>query len=110
MKRACSSLCVLAAFTAAFWSHPPTASATPSDWQVKKCQIYRSAWNDLPSVMDTTRFTASFKALNETFMAAGCLDHTAICPQNPAEIQAANILTIAAMNGGTASTFLPFRC
>jgi hypothetical protein len=82
----------------------------PTPWQIRKCQIYKAAWEDLPMLMSTGSFSPQFKTLNETFIESGCLAHIAICPQGQQEIDAANLLTIAAMNGGTASTFLPFRC
>jgi hypothetical protein len=82
----------------------------PTPWQIKKCQIYTDAWNDLPTLLDTGSFRQQFRTQNETFIASGCLARIAVCPERDVEIEAANLLTIAAMNGGTASTFLPFRC
>ena len=60
--------------------------------------------------MDVSTLTQQFITLNKEFMASNCLAHTKICPENKAEIDAANLLTVASMNGGTASSFLPFRC
>lgn len=87
-----------------------TAEEAPTPWQIKKCKIYREAWKDLPKLMDTTAFTQGFNDLNEAFIASKCLGNTKICPTNEAKIKAANLLTIASMNGGTASSFPPFRC
>lgn len=87
-----------------------TSKEAPSAWQIRKCQIYKAAWSDLPILMDTSLLSLQFTTLNETFISSGCLAHIGICPQSKGEIAAANILTIAAMNGGTASSFVPFRC
>lgn len=82
----------------------------PTPWQLRKCQIYTDAWNDLPKLLDTSSFRQQFRTQNEKFMASACLDRISVCPQGDVEIEAANLLTIAVMNGGTASSFLPFRC
>lgn len=92
---------------------PELASAQhsqPTPWQIRKCQIYTSAWNDLPTLLGIEGLSHQFKTLNEKFISSGCLARIAICPQGNQEVEPANFLTIAAMNGGTASTFLPFRC
>jgi hypothetical protein len=38
------------------------------------------------------------------------MDTADVCPRSGEEIETANVLTIAAMNAGMASTFLPFAC
>jgi len=40
----------------------------------------------------------------------GCTEAIDICPRSSNEIHIANALTLAMMNSGAASTFLPFRC
>lgn len=110
MKHTCYSVLLAAALLIPGLLQSATAQQAPTAWQIRKCQIYRSAWKDLPKLVDTTSFTQGFNALNDEFMASNCLAHTKICPANEAEIKAANLLTIASMNGGTASSFPPFRC
>lgn len=104
-------LLMAAVLASPFWPQGAVAEGSlPTPWQIKKCQIYRTAWNDLPMLLDTSSFSHRFRAQNESFIASGCLDRISVCPVGDAEMEAANLLTIAAMNGGTASTFLPFRC
>ena len=51
-----------------------------------------------------------FLERHDRFLASGCMAQVDICPRSPQEIEIADILTIGAMNAGTASTFLPFTC
>ena len=52
----------------------------------------------------------NFMAGNENFIAGGCTEQVDVCPRSAQELEIANALTIAVMNAGAASTFLPFRC
>ncbi len=51
-----------------------------------------------------------FIAPNESFIASGCREAGMACPRSAVELEIANALTLAMMNAGAASTFLPFRC
>jgi hypothetical protein len=79
-------------------------------WQEKKCAFYAKAWRELLALSRDTGVTEAFIRGNEAFIAAGCSNGADICSSAPADIALANKLTIAAMNFGTASTFLPFIC
>jgi hypothetical protein len=79
-------------------------------WQEKKCAFYAKAWRELLALSRDTGVTEAFIRGNEEFIAAGCSNGADICSSAPADIALANKLTIAAMNFGTASTFLPFIC
>jgi hypothetical protein len=51
-----------------------------------------------------------FRERHDAFLASGCTARADVCPRSAEEFEVANMLTIAAMNAGTASTFLPFAC
>ena len=81
-----------------------------SDWQVEKCRIYADSWNQALDFFGTDNLNYNFIAQNENFIASGCSAPPAVCAQSSQELKIANALTLAMMNAGTASTFLPFRC
>lgn len=80
-----------------------------SEWQITKCKVYAEAFENTSSA-DADNLSQSFIDENEAFIAQGCVERVAVCPRTQADLDIANILTIAAMNAGTASTFLPFAC
>ena len=51
-----------------------------------------------------------FLSAHDAFLASGCTARADVCPRSPEELDLANVLTLAAMNAGAASTFLPFAC
>lgn len=79
-------------------------------WAEQKCSAYRTAWERALSAYDNTQMNYGFIAANENFIAAGCTGAPSACPRSSVELEVANALTLAMMNAGTASTFLPFRC
>jgi hypothetical protein len=81
-----------------------------ADWQAEKCIIYEASWAEALSFFGSENVNYNFIAQNENFIAAGCKDSIAVCPQSSQELDIANALTINMMNHGTASTFLPFNC
>jgi hypothetical protein len=101
---------------AAALASPGTADAQQGadtahrSWQERKCAFYAEAWQELLALSRDTGVSESFIRGNEHFIAAGCSNGADICSSSPADIALANQLTIAAMNFGTASTFLPFIC
>lgn len=79
-------------------------------WQAEKCRAYAAAWDAELLGTGTDGLGAAFLGGNEDFIASGCDAGRDICPESDAEFAMANRLTIAAMNMGAASTFLPFAC
>jgi len=67
---------------------------------------------DLPSRPRSTRRRRGhdFLANHEAFLASGCMKRPEVCPRSAEELDLANMMVVAAMNAGTASTFPPFRC
>lgn len=80
------------------------------DWVETKCALYRSHWRQALDQFDSAEFDPSFVEASEAFMASGCTGVVAVCPRTAMDFEIANAVTIALMNEGAASTFLPFRC
>jgi hypothetical protein len=92
-----------------------TARAVAQDgrapsWPEVKCARYKQAWADALSRRGTNGLGREFIDRHEAFLASGCTARADVCPRSAEELELANILVIAAMNAGTASTFLPFAC
>ena len=85
------------------------AQEPPQDWREVKCARYAQAAKAYFARRGVGGLGADFLAAHETFLASGC-EVRQVCPRSEAEIAAANVLTVLAMNAGTASTFLPFAC
>ena len=102
MRRLALALC-LAATAAA-------AQPAPKSWAETKCERYRAAWGEALKRRGTTGIGSAFVARHEAFLASGCTARPDVCPRSAEELDLANVLTVAAMNAGTASTFLPFAC
>ncbi|MBW6425247.1 hypothetical protein KX729_27840 [Rhizobium sp. XQZ8] len=79
-------------------------------WAKEKCVRYERAWNRAKDFVGPNGISREFIEGNEKFIADGCSSGADICPRSVEEIKLANVLTMAAMNFGTASSFLPFVC
>lgn len=79
-------------------------------WGAEKCRAYAAAWDAELLGAGPDGLGAAFIEGNEAFIASGCGEGRTICPVSDVEFAMANRLTIAAMNMGAASTFLPFAC
>lgn len=84
--------------------------AAPDAWTIEKCDRYRRAFTDLLKVFEGRGITDGFIRGNRNFISAGCSNGADICPTSPGDMDFANALTLMAMNGGAASSFLPFIC
>jgi hypothetical protein len=85
-------------------------ATTETGWATEKCRRYRIAWTQLAQRRGRTGLSEQFLASHDAFMARNCEDPRDVCPRSAAELDVANAMTMAAMNAGTASTFLPFAC
>lgn len=85
----------------------PAQAQTPQD---AKCARYASAWAEAQTRVGRAGLADSFVAGQDAFIASNCRARPGICPRSPQELAMADILTIAAMNAGLASSFLPFAC
>jgi hypothetical protein len=107
LHRPAPALGIVALWATAAWAQP---SEPVSAWQEEKCQIYAASWTQALDFFGTDNLNYNFIAQNENFIASGCTSSPTVCAQSNQELEIANALTIAMMNAGTASTFLPFRC
>lgn len=89
---------------------PAVAQDAASDWPAQKCAAYEAAWSQALEAFGSDDMNYGFMAGNENFIASGCSEAGEICPQSRQELDIANAITLALMNAGTASTFLPFNC
>ena len=87
---------------------PQTRQAKP--WREVKCERYGQAWAEVKRRFGVVGLGPAFIERHDAFLASGCTADADVCPHSDREIEIANILTVAAMNAGTASTFLPFAC
>lgn len=94
-----------------FGGAPPIA-AQPSarPWAEEKCVRYKEAWSVYLKRIGTRGLSDGFMTAHQAFIDGGCLQGRVVCPRSSEEFDAANAMTIRAMNAGTASTFLPFAC
>lgn len=84
--------------------------APPKDWREVKCERYRAAWTEALARRGTKGLGREFIDNHEAFLASGCTTQGNVCPRSEEELALANIMVVAAMNAGTASTFPPFAC
>jgi len=92
-----------------------TMSAVAQDpqtqsWPEVKCARYRKAWSDAVAHRGTKGLSQEFIERHEAFLASGCTAKGDVCPRSAEELDLANMMVVAAMNAGTASTFPPFAC
>lgn len=98
---------VLAAVT------PTSLSAQQSNTRLstaEKCQIYKTVFDEVMRNSITHQLSDKFKSENIAFIQSGCIDYAYVCPRSIYDFAAANEITVATMNKGLASTFVPFKC
>ena len=81
-----------------------------ANWSEVKCSRYKKAWSEALARRGREGLGQEFIARHEAFLASACTSRADVCPRTAEELDLANVLTILAMNAGTASTFLPFAC
>jgi len=90
---------------------PALAQNTPpKSWPEVKCERYGNAWAEALMRRGRQGLSPEFIERHEAFLAAGCTTKADVCPRSTEELDMANIMVVAAMNAGTASTFPPFAC
>jgi hypothetical protein len=87
-----------------------SAQTQRRSWTEEKCVRYRQAWSAVRSRNGGRGLGSAFVERHDAFVASGCRTPGDVCPRSAEELEAANTLTILAMNAGMASTFLPFAC
>jgi hypothetical protein len=106
MTRVLLTLAVLLSGLAPAHAEDPAVEA----WAKEKCVRYERAWKRATDFVGPNGISREFIEGNEKFIADGCSSGADVCPRSAEEIKLANVLTMAAMNFGTASSFLPFVC
>jgi hypothetical protein len=89
---------------------PAQPQAQQRNWSKEKCVRYQKAWIELLRRSGKEGLGTEFMDRHNAFIDSGCATAADVCPRSPRELDAANVLTIQAMNAGMASTFLPFAC
>ncbi len=102
-----ASLVIAAALA---FAQGPSRAQPAQDWPTVKCARYKAAWADALARRGRRGLSDDFIASHDAFLASGCTARADVCPRSPEELDLANVLTVLAMNAGTASTFLPFAC
>ena len=82
----------------------------PQTWLEVKCARYAAAWTEALARRGRLGLGRDFLDRHAAFLASGCSAPSDVCPRSPEELDLANIMVVAAMNGGAASTFPPFAC
>jgi hypothetical protein len=82
----------------------------PKSWPEVKCERYGKAWAEALTRRGRQGLSPEFIEHHEAFLASGCTMRADVCPRSTEELDMANIMVVAAMNAGTASTFPPFAC
>ncbi|MDF2970625.1 MAG: hypothetical protein K0R61_1075 [Microvirga sp.] len=82
----------------------------PKSWPEVKCERYGNAWTEALIRRGRQGLSPEFVERHEAFLASGCTAQANVCPRSTEELDLANIMVVAAMNAGTASTFPPFAC
>lgn len=101
---------LLAAALLACLAAPAAAQAPPTRaWTVEKCSRYAQSWSEALARFGREGLSEAFLSRHDAFLASGCRTRD-VCPRSPQELAMADVMTIAAMNAGTASSFVPFIC
>jgi hypothetical protein len=113
MRRLLHIIALCATMIIAFGSDmsPSYAQDRPGQsWVEVKCERYKNAWAEALKRRGTKGIGQEFLQRHEAFLASGCTARGDVCPRSTEEFDLANMMVVAAMNAGTASTFPPFSC
>lgn len=87
----------------------PPAEAQSRGWAAERCSRYAQAWSEALARFGREGLSDTFLARHDAFLASGCRMRD-VCPRSPQELAMADVMTVAAMNAGAASSFVPFIC
>ena len=113
MNRSLKSMMTIAALLAGIFagaSQTLAQTPPPKSWPEVKCERYGKAWAEALIRRGRQGLSPEFVERHEAFLASGCTARADVCPRSEEELSIANIMVVAAMNAGTASTFPPFAC
>jgi hypothetical protein len=89
---------------------PAGAQDRPLSWSEVKCTRYKEAWSQALQRKGSRGLGTAFVERHDAFLASGCTADVAVCPRSEEELAMANLMILASMNAGMASTFAPFSC
>ena len=110
MSRLLKSISIAALFVVTCVSQGSAQDQQSQTWPEVKCARYKTAWSEALARRGTTGLGREFLDRHEAFLASGCTAQANVCPRSAEELDLANMMVVAAMNAGTASTFPPFAC
>ncbi len=115
MRSNCSPVigrCVIVAALMAlpFLTQAHAQAPAERSWAQEKCERYRKRWTEVLARKGRAGLSEGFLSAHEAFLASGCTARADVCPRSREELDLADLLTLAAMNAGAPSTFLPFAC
>ena len=110
MKSTVAVAALLAVTCASDVSDAVAQNTSPKSWPEVKCERYGKAWTEALTRRGRQGLSSEFVERHEAFLASGCTTRADVCPRSTEELDLANIMVVAAMNAGTASTFPPFAC
>jgi hypothetical protein len=110
LKRIAAIAVVLPCLMASAASPGVAQGAEPRSWPEVKCARYKQAWSDALAHRGAGGLSQEFIERHEAFLASDCTARGDVCPRSAEELDLANMMVVAAMNAGTASTFPPFSC
>jgi hypothetical protein len=110
LKSTVAVAALLAVMLAAGVSPVAAQNTPPKSWPEVKCERYGEAWAEALLRRGRQGLSPEFIERHAAFLASGCTTRADVCPRSAEELDMANILVVAAMNAGTASTFPPFAC
>jgi len=86
------------------------AQSGGENWPAVKCERYRKAYDEATRRFGMKGLGPEFLARHDAFMISGCMAPPDVCPRSAEELNLANVMVMAGMNAGMASTFMPFAC
>ncbi|HEV2558559.1 MAG TPA: hypothetical protein VGU45_08035 [Microvirga sp.] len=99
-----------AAVAAVLMSNGAAAREPQPNWPEVKCGRYAAAWTEALRRKRPQGLSIDFVERHDAFIARGCRESTHVCPRSAEELAMANVMVVAALNAGMASTFPPFAC
>ena len=84
--------------------------AQNANWRATKCALYQTHRDDIRAQMPANATSTAFDDQEDEFVASGCTARAYVCPQNRAELEYANLMSVVMMNEGATGSFLPFAC
>ena len=104
------AVAALAAFVLASGAPSAGAQDRPSNWSEEKCARYGKAWSEALKRKGAQGLGREFVERHDAFIASGCAADVTVCPRSAEELDMANVMILASLNAGMASTFMPFAC